>query len=186
MKPLIIVVLALGVLTIDCFSFPDYVLESERLVAKINQEKQLQKIQKNLETGTDNGGDAVFYLSGNELRKVVIEIGLSNRKVVQCFYYRNNELFLCVETEQRFVWNDTKEALEPTGTAAGTEIRYYFQGKQLEYRVAIDGRKSIERQAELLAREKVLQKESNLFIEAVKLPVVNLEGIIREGSKPNE
>ena len=186
MKLLTLAVLALGISAVDCFSFPDSVMESERLATRINQEKQLQKVQKNVETGTDGGGSAVFYLSGNELRKIVIEIGLSNRKVVQSFYYRNHELFLCVETEQRFVWDDKKGALEPSDAVAGTETRYYFQDKKLEYRIAIDGKKSIERQVELLEREKVLQKESNLFVGAIKSPVVNLESIIREGNKRNE
>ena len=183
MKLLILAVLAFEISIMNCFSFPDLVTESERLSARINQEKQLQKVQKNIEIGTDGGGNAVFYFSGIELHKVVIEIDLSNRKLVQDFYYKNNRLFLCVETEQRFVWNDKKGAFESTNTAIGAEIRYYFQDKQLEYRIAIDDRKSIERQAELLEKEKFMQKESTLFIETIKSPSVNLESVIRGNNK---
>lgn len=181
MKLLTIAILALGISTIDCFSFPDYVMESERLAAKIDQEKQLHKIPKNLETGTDGGGSATFFMSGDELRKAVVEIGLSNRIVEQHFYYKNNELFLCVEKERWFVWGDKKWKRQVTSVVIGTETRFYFHDKQLEYRVAIDGKASIARQSELLQMEKVLKNESSIFLGTITSPVVNLETFIREG-----
>jgi hypothetical protein len=138
--------------------------------------KSFRKVEKELVTMTDGGGSLTAYYDKANLIKVQSWIGLSNKNVIDDFYYRNGALLLVVETEWRFIWDKQRETMNLTRTERASRNRYYFNAGQLSF-VRKSGSKSIRPTNQDEKREigKRLLELSGRFVKAAASPARSIE-----------
>jgi hypothetical protein len=157
----------------------------DRQVNGVDRElRKYARAEKTLLTGTDRGGALTAYLDHGQPRKVVVEIGVSNRDYVGAYYYAGRGLSMVVWTERDFKWDAKKEELDYTLYKSVTTRRYYFQdGHMTAWRADHGGVIHRKRDAEFQEKERTLTEDANKYWELAmsKEKEVDIEKWVKEG-----
>jgi len=101
----------------------------------INNDTTLKKLVLNedefLDHTPDGGGQLTGFYKGEQIRKIVTWIGLSNGNEIFEYYFKNNRLIFVYEEFNSFVYDDKKQVHRLDTTEKTFIGRYYFANDKL-------------------------------------------------------
>jgi len=80
---------------------------------------------------TDGGGSLKGYYKSDTLKKIVVEVGLSNRVVQDEFYFDSGKLVFVYSIDKRYKINDKTGELDYSKFGETITGRYYFSNDKL-------------------------------------------------------
>ncbi len=127
------------------------------------------KIVKRLDTGTDRGGELAGYVCAGRLIKLVAEIGLSRRDVVDEFFYSHGRLILVKETVRTYSSNAKTGVPDLSNVEdTSTMLDYFHDGRMVCRRCPKELAGHSLSSNEFAKTERSLLDESTMFRNAIQ------------------
>jgi len=127
------------------FELPKQVIESNEMVNRIDRLQSTLKLKEvEVYTGTDRGGSLRAYSDGQNLKKIELVVGLSNRDFHYIYYFSESAVCCFVKKESFFKWDEASGKFNLEKFLVEKQTSYFYKGGKIFFVLATQLKDEVE------------------------------------------